>query len=167
MMDQFMLLPVALQNQQKATAIRKCNEVSNKYGLQLSETEINQLIENHKEALQKNGRIEFGGGAIQKIIIEFMDSPYLYQDNYVGTLIDLQECFYYFKNEALEAISDDELIHLMKVYYDEVCHGSIDFLQSTMLENHCRDIRYNTMEYRNMNGYEDNYEEFLHWDKEE
>lgn len=167
MLDLFMLLPISLQKRQKAEVIRKCNDYSISYGLQLSEPDINQIIENHKEALQKSGRIEFGGGVIQKIIIEFMDSPYLTQDNYVFTLMELQECFYYFKNESLEELTDDELIHLMKTYYDEICHGSTELLQNTMLENHCRDIRYQSREYRDLNGYEDNYIDFLDWDEKE
>jgi len=167
MMDQFMLLPLALQNQQTTLAIRTCNEFSAKFGLQLSETAIRQIVENHRQALENSGRIEFGGGVIQKIIIEFMDSPYINQDSYADTLMELQECFYYFKNESLEELTDDELIRLMKDYYDNICQGSVEFLQSTMLENYCRDIRYSKQEYRNMNGYEDDYVEFMDWDEKE
>ena len=54
----------------------------------------------------------------------------------------------------------------MKKYFDDVCQGSLEFLRSTMLENYARDIRYGTEEYRNADGYEDNYEEFLKWDKD-
>jgi hypothetical protein len=118
-------------------------------------------VENRKEALERNGRIEFGGGVIQKIIIEFADSHYLYQDVYLNTLMELQECFYYFKNESLEGLSDDELIHMMKKYFDDVCQGSIEFLKTTMLENYCRDVRYESDDYRNSDGYEDNYIDFL------
>ena len=166
MSEQFMFLPVALLNQHTTTAIRQCNEFTAKHGLQLTEPEINQLVENRKEALERSGRIEFGGGVIQKIILEFADSPYLYQDVYASTLMELQECFYYFKNETIEKLSDDELIHLMKKYFDDVCQGSLEFLRSTMLENYARDIRFGTDQYRNADGYEDNYEEFLKWDKD-
>lgn len=167
MNDQFMFLPVALLNQQTETAIQKCNEATKKYGLQLSEPEIHLLAENRKEALEKSGRIEFGGGVIQKIILEFSDSPYLMQENYVNTLMDLQEIFYYFKNDALEILSDDELIKIMKNSFDDVCQGAIEYLQSTILENYCRDIRYGTKDYRNIDGYEDNYVDFLDWDEKE
>jgi len=167
MSEQFMFLPVALLNQHTETAIRKCNDYTTKHGLQLSEPDIHKLVENRKEALERNGRIEFGGGIIQKIIIEFADSPYLYQDVYVSTLMELQECFYYFKNEALEALSDDELIHMMKKYFDDVCQGSLEFLRTTMMENYCRDIRYGTDFYKNSDGYDDNYVDFLKRDRED
>lgn len=43
------------------------------------------------------------------------NSPFLFQFNYMEVLSDLLEIFYYFKNESLEEISDDELI-LQKIY---------------------------------------------------
>jgi hypothetical protein len=162
-----MFLPVALLNQYTTTAIRQCNDYTAKHGLQLSEPEILQLVENRKEALEQSGRIEFGGGVIQKIIIEFADSPYLYQDIYMSTLMELQECFYYFKNESLEVLPDDELIHRMKQYFDDVCQGSLEYLKTTMLENYSRDIRYGTNKYQSSDGYEDNYVEFLEGDRDE
>jgi hypothetical protein len=166
MNEPFMLLPITSQNKQTVLAIRNCNEFTARYGLQLSEPEIQLLVENRREVLEKNGRVEFGGGVIQKIIKEFFDSPYLLQDNYAQTLMELQECFYYFKKEALEKLSDDELIRLMKKYFDDVCQGSVEFLQSSILENYCRDIRCESSDYRDMDGYEDNYIDFFDWDGE-
>jgi hypothetical protein len=165
--NQFMLLPVALQSQSAALAIRECNEYTSRYGLSLSEQEIGQLIEHRKETLESYGRIEFGGGIIQKIIMEFGDSAYLNQQDYMETLMQLQECFYYFKGDAMEELTDDDLIEIMKLYFEEVCQGSVEFLQSTMLENYCRDIRSGTKEYRDMDGYEDDYIDFLDWDERE
>lgn len=46
---------------------------------------------------------------------EFCNAPFLFQFNYMEMLSDLLEIFYYFKNESLEEISDDELI-LQKIY---------------------------------------------------
>ncbi len=167
MSEQFMFLPVALLNQHMLAEIRKCNDYTERFGLQLTEADIHELLENRKEALEKSGRIEFGGGVIQKIIIEFADSPFIDQDNFTETLMRLQECFYYFKNEALEELSDDELIGIMKKYYDDECQGSIEYLSTSILENYCRDIRYGTKEYKDYSGYEDNYVEYLDWDREE
>ncbi len=160
----FIMLPAPILNQQTAAVIRECNPYTQRFGLMLSEQEIGRLVENRREALEQMGRIEFGGGVIQKLIMEFADSAYLNQDDYADTLIQLQECFYYFKGEAQEELPDDELIHLMKLYYEDVCQGSVEYLQTTMLENHCRDIRYGTQEYRASDGYEDNYIDFLDWD---
>jgi uncharacterized protein YbcC (UPF0753/DUF2309 family) len=160
MSDEFMFLPVSLLKQQTITELRKCNEYTAKYGLQLSEQEIGALVENRKEALESNGRIEFGSGVIQKIILEFADSPFIYQDNYANTIADLQDCFYYFKNESMEDMTDDELLKLMKKYFDDECQGSVEYLQSAILENFCRDVRYGSKDYRYTTGYEDNYIDF-------
>lgn len=165
--NQFMLLPANFLKQQTTAVLLQCNDYTARYQLELSEEEIQQLIEHRREVLAQTGRVEFGGGILQKIILEFADSAYLYQQNYAETLMELQECFYHFKNEAMEALSDDELLHIMRFYYEEVCQGSTELLETTMLENYCRDIRYGTKEYQYMDGYEDNYVDFLDWDEKE
>lgn len=166
MMDDFMLLPVSELKKQMIEEVKSCNDFTVKYGLQLTEPDIQSLVENRKDALKSSGRIEFGGGILKKLIMEFADSPYIYQDNYVSILMELQECFYYFKSESLEELTDDELIHFMKIYFDDECQGSVDYLQSTALENLCRDTRYQTNEYSRFTGYEDNYEDFFDGDRE-
>lgn len=164
MEERFMLLPVAAMNHQLTAELRKCNDFTEKYGLQLSEEQINALAEHRKDTLESSGRIEFGGGVMQKIIMEFADSPYLYQDIYTEALMGLQECFYYFKNETEEEVTDDELIQFMKKQFDDECQGSLEYLRSSILENYSRDVRYGTREYRDQSGYEDDYKEFLDWD---
>ena len=47
---------------------------------------------------QKQKRVEFGEGIVPKIIYEFCDSNYIDQNNYVDTIIRLQEIFYLYKN---------------------------------------------------------------------
>lgn len=59
----------------------------------------------------------------------------------------------------MEELSDDELIRIMRLYFEEVCQGSVEYLRSTMLENYFRDMRYDTKEYQLMGGYEDDYAE--------
>ncbi len=167
MNDLFMLLPVSLLNQHMITEVRKCNDYSSKYGLLLTEEDINTLVIHRKESLQQSGRIEFGGGVIQKLILEFADSPYINQDNYLDILSQLQDIFYHYKNDSLEELTDDELIKIMKKYFDNECNGSLEYLSTTALENYCRDIRYGGQEYRDNTGYEDNYIEFLDWDGED
>lgn len=165
--SQFIFLPAVLLNQQTTVMLRACNDYTSQFGLQLSEEEIQQLIENRREVLGSTGRIEFGVGVIQKIVMEFADSAYMNYQDYVNVLMELQECFYYFKKEAMEELTDDELIRIMKLYFEDVCQGDVELLQTTMLENYCRDIRYGTKEYRNLNGYDDEYSDFLDWDEKE
>lgn len=122
-------------------SIIKCNEFSKKYGVVLTEKDVNELLERRKENLIEEERVEFKGGILPKIIYEFCDSPYIYQDNYVETLEGLQTIFYMFKNECLDELSDDELLSLMKKYFDGECEGSLEYLEGTFLDSYCRNIR--------------------------
>ncbi len=138
----FLFFSNELINKVATTEIINCNEITYQYGLILSETEAQELVETRTEALNSNGRIEFAGGIIKKIIIEFSDSPYLSQFNYSETLNELIETFYYFKNETLDELSDDELISFMKEHFDHNCQGSVEQLQSKELEILAHNIRF-------------------------
>lgn len=127
-MDEKMLFPM----QQQITAARRelseCSAYSGKFGLTLSETEITELIAGREEALRASGRIEFGGGILPKLIRAFCGSPFIEQENYAAVLADLQEAFYYFKTEAHDRLSDDELIELMVKIFNGRAQGSVEYL---------------------------------------
>ncbi len=76
-----------------------------------------------------------------ELIQEFSSSPYISSDNYLETLHDLIEVFYYFKNETLDLISDDNLVRFMKKCFDGRCGGSLEMLRSTDLEEMARRVR--------------------------
>jgi hypothetical protein len=99
------------------------------------------------QALSNSGRVEFGGGIIEKLITAFCNSPFLSQGNYAETLNELVETFYYFKNDSLDSISDDELIAIMRRYFDMNCRGSIELLQSRELETLAHNIRFGVTDY--------------------
>lgn len=90
----------------------ECNRASQRYGLSLSPLEMHALGEARVKALENTGRVEFGGGILKKLILAFCDSPYITQNSYAGILAQLQEIFYYFKNESLERLTDEELLEL-------------------------------------------------------
>ena len=93
------------------------------------------ILAERKNALAEQRRIEFGAGIAIKIIYEFCDSEYIHQSNYVETIIRLQEIFYLYKNEMHDEITDDELLHLMKEQFENICFGDLDHLESTCLAN--------------------------------
>ena len=113
--------------------IKKCNEYTSKYGLVLSDNQINNLLERRKETLEKTGRVEFREGIIDKLIKEFCDSPYINQENYAKTLYELIEIFYEYKNETMDLITDDELIEFMKKSFDGICQGDLEYLSGTVM----------------------------------
>lgn len=163
--NNFMLIPAVMIKKLVISEIINCNEITSRYGLILSQAKAQELVETRAEALSNNGRIEFAGGVINKLIIKFCDSPFLSQFNYATTLNELIETFYYFKNETLDEISDDELISLMKKYFDQNCQGSIELQQNRELEALARNIRYGISDYATL--CEDAEESFDGWNYDE
>lgn len=142
MNEQFSLIPKEVTQQLAVAEIIRCNQTTSRYGLVLKESDAAELANTRSEVLEKVGRIEFAGGTINKLIMEFCDSPYLSQSNYAETLNELVETFYYFKNETLDEVDDDDLIEFMKRYFDETCRGSLDLLQTRDLESLARKLRF-------------------------
>lgn len=142
MSENFALTIQNMKKKQLAMEIKKCNEITMKYGVTLSDTQIESLINKRFESLKNTGRVEFGDGVLKELIEAFCDSPYIIQENYEEILEELQDIFYFFKGEAMEQIADDELIEFMKEYFNGECQGSIECLSGTNLEELCRNTRY-------------------------
>lgn len=130
-----------LQNQNQLSKVIETNKYSEQYGLVLSQQDAQLILENRKTSLRNQRRVEFGEGIAPKLIQEFCDSNYIDQNNYVDTIIRLQEIFYLYKNEMNDEITDDELIHLMKKQYENLCFGDLDYLESTCLADFAQAIR--------------------------
>lgn len=124
------------------TQLKTCNDMTIKYGLLLSDQQINDLIEGRYNALADNDRIEFGDGILKNLITAFCDSVYINQQNYFDTIFSLQELFYYFKNESMESVSDDELVELLKFNFDCVCQGSAEYLSSLSFDDMYNNFKY-------------------------
>lgn len=133
---------INMQKLQAAEELRECNELTVRFGLSFSEQQIQSIIEKRFNALKDTGRIEFGKGILKMLITEFCDSPYITQENYEDTILELQDSFYYFKNESNDLISDEELISFMKHHFDGICQGSLEYLCDMTLEELCRNTRY-------------------------
>jgi len=118
--------------------IRCCDALNQFYGLKLTEEDITELVELREQALAKTGRVEFGGGILPKLIRVFCKSPYVDPYNYAATLGDLQDAFYYFKNESQDRFSDEELIEFMEKVFNGQAHGSTEVLTTISLEELCR-----------------------------
>lgn len=118
----------ALLERQAAHDLLALNEETAAHGLRLSEGQALSLVAARADSLKKTGRVEFGGGVIERLIRAFYDSPYLTQDSYAQTLGELIDLFYEFKNETLDLLSDAELVSFMKQAFDGPCAGSIDLL---------------------------------------
>lgn len=127
----------------KATTeeILETNKLSEKYGLVLDKKGALEILKARNRALRDYGRIELSNEPVRNIVKIFCSSPYLYQHNYADVLSELIDIFYYFKNETGDLISDQQLLSLMKEYYDTSCSGSLELLKNRELMIIVRDIR--------------------------
>lgn len=127
--------------------VMQMNQYTERFGLVLSEQEAEILVQEKSNSMRQEQRVEFGEGILPKLIFQFCDSPYLSQDNYVESIVRLQEIFYLYKNESLDDLSDDELLDYMKEKFDGVCQGDFEYLEGTVLEEFARNVRAESRKY--------------------
>lgn len=112
--------------------ILETNKKPTKNGVKLTEAMAKEIVEAKNFTLRSYGRIEIDIGVTKKLIGNFCDSPYVNQENYMSIINDLHEIFYYLKNETQDSIGDDELISVMKNYFNNLCGGSTKLLSSKL-----------------------------------
>lgn len=142
-----------LSNTNQIEALKNTNQYTKKFGVVLSDEDVQLLVSERQESLKEQERVEFGKGILPSLIYAFCDSAYIYQDNYVESIVRLQDIFYLYKNESLDDVTDDELIDYMKKCFEGVCQGSLDYLEDTCLEEFARSIREGTRSF--IGKYED------------
>lgn len=116
--------------QYAVNSILSRNEDTSEYGLALTAEQAQALVLSRNESLKAIGRIELGGGVIEKLIHSFADSPYINAENYEETLHRLIDIFYSFKSDTWESVSDNQLIEFMKDAFDGSCRGSLELLET-------------------------------------
>lgn len=157
---------ILLQQKNQLGKVIETNQAAQKYGLVLSQQDAELILEEKNNALREQKRVEFGEGITPKIIYEFCDSDFIDQNNYVETIIRLQEIFYLYKNEMNGEITDDELLHLMKEQFELMCYGDLDYLEGTCLNIFAQAIRAGYQGYQRTGGYReyDRFDEVQRWD---
>lgn len=141
-MADFGLAPWEMMRALAALELSKANELTERFGLTLSPGQIARLADRRFEALKDTGRVEFGRGILRELIEAFCDSPYVRQEEYVETVSELIDSFYYFRGEADGLIADSDLIDCMRRYFDEICQGSLEFLNGATLSELIRGTGY-------------------------
>lgn len=128
------LMEQAEQNDRvRSERILALNEQTRKYGLNLSPQEAAGLTVARWQALAASGRVEIGAGVLEKIIRVFSKSEYLYQEDYLEVLHEVQENFYLLRNDLEDRISDDSLIAFLFQNFEKY-KGSLAFFQGRELE---------------------------------
>ncbi|GIN73300.1 hypothetical protein J14TS2_37750 [Bacillus sp. J14TS2] len=114
--------------------IVEVNQKTKEFGLELTRDEIKNIIVARNQVLHSYGRVELSVDVTKELAAVFCASPHVDNKNYVSTLYELQEIFYYLKNETEDKIGDSPLIAVMKNYFDDVCNGSLELLKSKLEE---------------------------------
>ncbi|MEI3612698.1 DUF6323 family protein [Pseudogracilibacillus sp. SO30301A] len=120
--------------EQYTDEIEEVTQKAKEFGLVLTRDEIKNLIVSRNQVLHSYGRVELSVDVTKELAEVFCASPYVDDKNYVSTLYELQEIFYYLKNETEDKIGDSQLIGIMKDYFDDICRGSLELLKSKLDE---------------------------------
>lgn len=154
--------------QTQLTSVLDTNQYTSQFGLVLSEDDARLLLAERQNTLKEQKRIEFGATILPRLIYEFCDSAYIRQEDYAETLIQLQDIFFLYKNEMLDEITDDELLHFMKEQFETVCYGDLDYLSGTCLELFAQAIRAGYQGYQFTDGYGAyrQFDKVPRWDRE-
>lgn len=120
---------ILINNQETAVnEILELNKITEKYDLILTKEQVVDLVNNRNIILKEYGRIELGGGILEKLIYEFCDSPYIYKEEYLDILEELTNIFYEYREEFDEKLTDEQIIQYMKKKFDTTCNGSLELL---------------------------------------
>ncbi|MCC3373076.1 DUF6323 family protein [Cohnella sp. REN36] len=151
----FNSLNVSMQ-EQYMTELLELNEKTKEYGLVLSLKDVQLMMAARSQALYSYGRVELSIEVTKELIEVFSTSSFIQQENYVDTLNELHEIFYYLKNETEDRINDIKLLHRMKEVFEDDCEGSLDLLKSR-LEEYAEEFRRQLLKKESLLEGEDEY----------
>lgn len=112
----------------RVRALLDRNTQTGAYGLRLTPQQAQALVAAQTEALDHAGRLEFGGGVLDRMACAFCTSPYFGPEDWEHALRTLTDLFYWFKNETRDRAGDKELLDWMRAAFDGPCHGSLELL---------------------------------------
>lgn len=107
----------------------KINDESSAYGLILTPQDVEEIIKSRGYSLKNYGRIDLNMDVTKKLINKIYTSQYTDKNDYVEIINDLQDIFYYLKNETLDEISDNEIIDIIVEFYEKTS-GRIENIQN-------------------------------------
>ena len=155
-------------DQAQGGKVMETNQYTQRYGLILKPEDAQIIVAERRNTLREQKRVEFGQGILPQLIYEFCDSGYISQSNYVETMIRLQEIFYLYKNETMDELTDNELVHFMKEQFETVCYGDLEYLEGTCLDIFSQAVRSGYRGYRRTEGRGEysQFDEVQRWDPE-
>lgn len=138
-MDLYMLLATGEEEAGKEKLLA-LNEVSECYGLRLTQEDAGALIVSRNEVLKAYDRIEWDYSLLEKLIKTFSASAYIQSEDYLQLLTELIEIFHYMKNQTEDYLQDDDIIEMLFKCFEEKAGGSIDLLKARDVEAYLAEV---------------------------
>lgn len=118
----------SLISENMVTDLLDLNDNLEKHNLMLTKTDVKEIIKSRNRTLKALGRVELDISVTKNIIKELGESPYTNQDDFVETIDDMYEAFHFVKNSTSDLIGDDDILHALLFFYNELCKGSMELL---------------------------------------
>lgn len=104
------------------------------HDLILTPKNVEEILVSRDRALKNQGRVELDTKVIREIIKRLSESSYITQNNFLSCINDVYETFHFIKNETSDFISDEDILAAVMVYFEKVCHGSVELLMGKGVE---------------------------------
>ena len=134
-MTDFSLVAGDFMRAQTALELQEANDLTERFGLTLTPTQIARIVQKRFDALRDSGRVEFSRGIVRDLVTAFCDSPYILECDYEETVCALIDSFYYFRNASDGTVEDGALIEMMRAHFDSTCQGSVEALNDMTLSD--------------------------------
>lgn len=107
--------------------------------LVLTRAQALQLLETRREALRREGLVEWGEGILPQLAKQFAHSAYLDRQTYAESLERLAALFYHCRAQAGERVTDECILEFLSTRFEGVCGGDFERLEELAQERFCRE----------------------------
>ena len=97
--------------------------------LTLTGAQALQLLETRREALRREGLVEWGEGILPQLAKRFEQSAYLDRQTYAESLERLAALFYHCRAQAGEWVTDEQILELLSTRFEGICGGDFERLE--------------------------------------
>lgn len=102
--------------------------------LTLTGAQALQLLETRREALHREGLVEWGEGILPQLAKRFEQSAYLDRQTYAESLERLAALFYHCRAQAGERVTDEQILELLSTRFEGICGGDFERLEELTQE---------------------------------
>lgn len=102
--------------------------------LTLTGAQALQLLETRREALHREGLVEWGEGILPQLAKRFEQSAYLDRQTYAESLERLAALFYHCRAQAGERVTDEQILEFLSTRFEGICGGDFERLEELTQE---------------------------------